>query len=84
MTFLFFQHGIYNAQDKYQRLEENPFKSETKCMSVKVKNKKVSIVFVSSINRFRMVIILLLRMMNAVYGDENNSGNMQNSFCLLI
>lgn len=76
MTFLFFQHGIYNAQDKYQRLEENPFKSETKCMSVKVKNKKVSIVFVSSINRFRM--------MNAVYGDENNSGNMQNSFCLLI
>ena len=35
------QHGIYNAAEKYQRLEEIPFKSETKTMSVKVKNKKV-------------------------------------------
>ncbi|KAK4291732.1 hypothetical protein Pmani_035458 [Petrolisthes manimaculis] len=34
------KHGIYNPQDKYQRLEEIPFKSETKYMSVKVKNKK--------------------------------------------
>lgn len=60
LLFLFFQHGIYNAQDKYQRLEENPFKSETKCMSVKVKNKKVSFVIVSSVHRFkefRMVMI---------------------------
>ncbi|XP_063888439.1 calcium-transporting ATPase type 2C member 1-like isoform X2 [Scylla paramamosain] len=34
------KHGIYNAADKYQRMEEVPFKSETKTMSVKVKNKK--------------------------------------------
>lgn len=34
------KHGVYNARDKYQRLEEIPFKSETKTMSVKVKNKK--------------------------------------------
>ncbi|XP_045617379.2 calcium-transporting ATPase type 2C member 1 isoform X1 [Procambarus clarkii] len=34
------KHRIYNARDKYQRLEEIPFKSETKTMSVKVKNKR--------------------------------------------
>ncbi|KAG0719190.1 Calcium-transporting ATPase type 2C member 1 [Chionoecetes opilio] len=34
------KHGIYNPSDKYQRVEENPFKSETKTMSIKVKNKK--------------------------------------------
>ena len=41
MIIIVSQHGIYNAEDKYQRLEEMPFKSETKTMSVKVKNKKV-------------------------------------------
>ncbi|XP_042226858.1 calcium-transporting ATPase type 2C member 1-like isoform X2 [Homarus americanus] len=34
------KHGIFNARDKYQRLEEFPFKSETKTMSLKVRNKK--------------------------------------------
>ncbi|XP_047479448.1 calcium-transporting ATPase type 2C member 1-like [Penaeus chinensis] len=34
------KHGVYNARDKYQRLEEMPFSSETKKMSVKIRNKK--------------------------------------------
>ncbi|CAL4234119.1 unnamed protein product, partial [Meganyctiphanes norvegica] len=34
------KHGIYRTCDNYQRLEEIPFKSETKVMSVKVQNKK--------------------------------------------
>ncbi|XP_027218715.1 calcium-transporting ATPase type 2C member 1 isoform X1 [Penaeus vannamei] len=34
------KHGVYNARDKYQRLEEVPFSSETKMMSVKIRNKK--------------------------------------------
>ncbi|XP_076036714.1 secretory pathway calcium atpase isoform X2 [Oratosquilla oratoria] len=34
------KHGLYNIRDKFQRMEEIPFKSETKMMSVKVKNKK--------------------------------------------
>ncbi|XP_068210237.1 calcium-transporting ATPase type 2C member 1 isoform X1 [Palaemon carinicauda] len=34
------KHGIYNAKDKYLRLQELPFKSDTKTMSVEVKNKK--------------------------------------------